>query len=167
MNRSISPVTGNTPPFVAERPLNSAALKRPEIEDSPFSVLRKAYLLSSLEADEVVQVPGAFLKALLNIAAAQVRVDENWYLSTYPDVQEAISKGKFKNAKHHYVEFGYFEDRLPYPIKVDEEYYRQRNPDIAKAVDAGKIESLKGHFERHGFKEGRLPYDGWRLLENA
>lgn len=161
MNQAITPEVDNILSPIPSR------INFPEVALSSFTVLRRTYFLNSLDGNEPVRVHGALVTSLLEIAAAQVFVDESWYISTYPDVTEAIAAGKFENAKHHYIKFGYFEDRLPHSINVDEKYYGENNPDIKKAIKLGVVESCQVHFERFGFKEGRLPYDGWRLFENG
>ena len=70
----------------------------------------------------------------------------------------------FESTQHHYVEFGYFENRLPFRIEVDEKFYLRTNPDIASAVNDGSIPLAQVHFEHSGYKEGRLPREGWSLF---
>lgn len=111
-----------------------------------------------------ISVHTDFFRALLRLALEHVQVDERYYLRTYPDVGEAVEKGLFTSPRHHYIEFGYFEDRLPFRITVDEEFYFRANPDIKAGVDGGLIPSAQVHFERHGYNEGRLPREGWSLL---
>ena len=94
---------------------------------------------------------------LIKLMLRAVAVDEAWYCSRYPDVAKAIKAGTYKSAKHHFVEEGYFEDRLPYEFFVDEEWYMANYPDIAIGIKAGSLESPKEHFMSHGYKEGRLP----------
>lgn len=100
---------------------------------------------------------------LLRCALERVRFDENHYLDLYPDVADALLHGRFVDARHHYVEFGYFEDRLPFPVEVDEIFYFQTYPDIEAEVSAGTMPSAQVHFELYGYKEGRLPRAGWSL----
>ena len=102
--------------------------------------------------------------ALLRALADGISVDDAWYRKRYPDVEDGIRKGEFKSAKHHYVEFGYFEDRVPQYFKVDDEFYRNTYPDIAEHIETGRLLSNQEHFELYGFKEGRLPWSEWRLI---
>ena len=111
-----------------------------------------------------ITISVAVFRDLLRASLSNVVVDEKFYLSMYSDVVGAIKDGSFVSPQHHYIEYGYFEDRLPFRIKVDEDYYFRMNPDIKLSVDAGRIPSAQIHFERHGYKEGRLPRDGWSLL---
>ncbi len=118
-----------------------------------------------LAAGEITLQMGLF-RDLLRLALEFVPVDEQYYLRTYPDVGVAVEQGAFTSPRHHYIEFGYFEDRWPFRIVVDEEFYFRSNPDIKASVNGGLIPSAQVHFERHGFKEGRLPREGWSLLAN-
>ncbi len=42
-----------------------------------------------------------------------IAVDAEWYLATYPDVQQAIDAGEVSDAAHHFEVFGYREGRVP------------------------------------------------------
>lgn len=103
------------------------------------------------------------LRQVLAAAAAQIQIDEEWYVLTYPDVREAIEQGIFLSAREHYIGHGYFEDRFPRPIKVDADWYLTQYPDVAEAIRRGLVYSPQQHFEEHGYREGRLPYSGWSL----
>jgi hypothetical protein len=113
-----------------------------------------------------VSIQTGLFRDLFRIALECVPVDERYYLRTYPDVREAMEDGLFTSPRHHFIEFGYFEDRLPFRIEVDEDYYFRSNPDIKESVNSGFIPSAQVHFERYGYKEGRLPREGWSLLAN-
>lgn len=86
------------------------------------------------------------------------------YREKYPDVEEGIRDGQFGSGKHHYVEFGYFEDRFPRHIEVDDGFYQTEYRDVAEHLVAGRLASSQEHFEFYGFKEGRLPRRDWRLI---
>lgn len=101
---------------------------------------------------------------LLCCLLAQVEVDENFYLSAYRDVQDAVQAGLVPSARAHYIRAGYFENRFPRSIPVDEEWYLSEYQDVVEAIRAGMVSSAAQHFERDGFKEGRLPELGWSLL---
>jgi hypothetical protein len=139
----------------------------PRLGAGSFSVIRKTYLPDWEDDEQPVPVRPALLSALFELVAAQVFVDEAWYLTTHPDVGEAIADGKFQNAKHHYMTFGYFEDRIPHFINVDEDFYKTHNRDIEAGLAQGSIISCQWHFEKYGFKEGRLPYENWQLFNNG
>jgi hypothetical protein len=127
------------------------------------AVRRENNLIWPLAPGDVTIQAGLF-RDLFRIALERVPVDERYYLRTYPDVGEAVEQGLFTSPRHHYIEFGYFEDRLPFRIKVDEDYYFRSNPDIKESVNSGFVPSAQVHFERYGYKEGRLPREGWSLL---
>ena len=129
-----------------------------------FGVIRRECKLSSPFEFSDISVPTRLLRDLFRLALGHVHVDERYYLRLYPDVSIALEQGQFTSPRHHYVEFGYYEDRLPFRIDVDEEYYFRLNPDIKANVEAGLIPSAQVHFEQHGYKEGRLPLEGWSLL---
>ncbi len=88
----------------------------------------------------------------------ETRVDEAWYLKTYPDVAEAIRNRQVKSARAHYISSGYFENRLPEDPKLDEAWYLRTNPDVAKAVAAGERKSALQHYLDGGYAEGRVPH---------
>jgi hypothetical protein len=64
----------------------------------------------------------------------------------------------------HYLDTGYFENRLPRKLLVDESYYLQQNPDVADAIRKGKLKSAQDHFNNAGFNEGRAPYKDFSLF---
>jgi hypothetical protein len=86
---------------------------------------------------------------------------KDWYLRQYPDIADAISVGMIESAQHHYLRFGYFEERRLYEILVDEKWYQANYPDIATAVQNKVVQSGQSHFANTGYREGRLPCDGF------
>ena len=127
----------------------------------PYSYLMTA---SATDAGHYVELPeGKFLE-LLKYLLAQVEVDEEWYRSSYRDVDDAINAGEVKSAKDHYMTAGYFENRFPHAIKVDERWYVEEYPDVASAIQQGAFSSASQHFQKDGFKEGRLPTPNWSLI---
>jgi hypothetical protein len=127
------------------------------------AIKRQQGLVWPLRSSEV-SVPAGLFRDLLRFTLEHVRFDEGYYLRSYPDVAGALANGLFVDARHHYIEFGYFEDRLPFWVEVDETFYFRTYPDIEAEVRAGTIPSAQLHFERYGFHEGRLPREGWSLL---
>lgn len=124
------------------------------------------YLISDAGAQEghYVELLQSRLMELLQALLVRVKVDEKWYLATYPDVAAAVKKGELTSAREHYIRAGYVENRLPGPIGVDEAWYLKEYPDVSAAIKTGAFKNGQQHFERSGFKEGRLPADGWSLL---
>jgi hypothetical protein len=131
-----------------------------------FGAIRREHNVIWPPASDEISLDFGLFRDLLRLALEHIRVDEQYYLRLYPDVGEAVANGSFNNPRHHYIEFGYFEDRLPFRITVDDEFYFRSNPDIKASVDVGAFPSAQVHFERHGFREGRLPWEGWSLLGN-
>jgi hypothetical protein len=91
------------------------------------------------------------------IRAKKAAVDEEWYLSRYPDVREAIAAGHVQSAVSHYRSHGYREGRVPVRPEVDEAWYLLRYPDVCAAIRRGQVSSAYEHFVQAGFHEGRLP----------
>lgn len=104
--------------------------------------------------------------ALLRSLLQHVVVDEDWYLDRNQDIREAIDSKIIKSAKDHFVRFGYFEGKLPYPVQVDEEFYLTRYPDVQAAILSGALPDAQTHFLMAGAKEGRMPFEGFSLFEN-
>jgi hypothetical protein len=63
-----------------------------------------------------------------------------------------------ESAKQHFMEDGFFEGRLPFPMPVDERWYLEENADVAESVRKGVVGSGQQHFTEDGYREGRLPY---------
>jgi hypothetical protein len=109
--------------------------------------------------DDEVKVPRKLLASLLDLYISCWDFDEEWYLATYPDIQTAVSQGKFTSGWAHFKAVGYLEGRLGSRPVVDSEWYLERYPDIAQAMLEGKVTSAADHFENYGYAEGRLPSD--------
>ena len=90
-------------------------------------------------------------------AQIDVTVDIDWYIFAYPDAQDAIRAGVYRDAMDHYLTVGIRDGRLPTEPDVDEKWYRQRYPDVAKAIGNGIIRDAKQHYARWGYREGRFP----------
>jgi len=86
-----------------------------------------------------------------------VAFDEQWYLSRYSDVAEAVTSGIFKSGRHHFIEIGYFEGRRPRDFEVDENWYLRTYPDVAEGIGKGDLKSARQHFNQYGYDEGRVP----------
>jgi len=129
----------------------------------PYTVLKANFLrLEGSEAAEGADVSHRLSEETLMAIARQflqsVAIDEAWYLTTYTDVADAIAEGVFRSARHHFMESGYFEGRLPGELTVDEAWYAQCYPDVADGVEEGYFSSLAQHFHEHGYREGRRPF---------
>lgn len=125
----------------------------------PFDMIRRSVEISTVKGELRVNVSYEDFINLLKTMLAGIDVNEEWYLQTYDDIARAVREGLIKSAKQHFVDDGYFEGRMPFPIDVDERWYLQRNPDVAESVRRGIIESGQAHFQEDGYREGRLPFD--------
>jgi hypothetical protein len=83
--------------------------------------------------------------------------DEAWYLSTYKDVADAVAQKKIASARDHYLNFGYFEGRLPNAKGFDAEFYAKQYGDVVRALNGSDPALLLHHFLTHGYAEGRRP----------
>jgi hypothetical protein len=94
---------------------------------------------------------------IIKLLLAGTEVDEQWYLRQYDDVRTAIESGEIISAKKHFVEDGYFEGRVPFPMSVDDDWYLSQYPDVAAGIRDGTIGSAGQHFADDGYREGRYP----------
>ena len=124
----------------------------------PFDFIRRSVEISTIRGELRVNVSYEDFVRLLKRMIAGTEVDEEWYLRTYEDIAKAVREGTIKSAQHHFVEDGYFEGRLPFPMKVDERWYMTQYPDVADSVRRGILQSAQAHFDEDGYREGRLPY---------
>jgi hypothetical protein len=111
-----------------------------------------------------IEIAEERLRAVIRMVLASAAIDEDWYRSVNPDVDEAIRGGSMASAREHYINAGYFEDRFPRAIVVDQKWYLAEYADVREAIRDGIFFSAQHHFGVSGFKEGRLPYPGWTLL---
>jgi hypothetical protein len=130
---------------------------------STFATLlnQKIVILSS--SSEYVAVDRYFFNECIGPLISKIMLDEQWYLQKYSDVRQAIAKKMVRNAKDHFVRFGYFEHRLPYYIEVQEDWYLEQYTDIRRAIGQREFESGQEHFEASGFREGRMPHPHFEL----
>jgi len=124
---------------------------------SPFDNLKSQFVMRSADGEVWASLKYADLEKFLRLMLLGIDVDEDWYRTSYPDVDRAIRSGVVESAKAHFIASGYFEGRLPYLIAVDEEWYLSTYEDIREAIRAGTFSSAEDHFVRFGYREGRLP----------
>ena len=124
----------------------------------PFDFIRRSVEISTIRGELRVNVSYEDFIRLLKKMIVGTEVDEAWYLRTYEDIAEAVREGSIKSAQHHFVEDGYFEGRLPFPIRVDDRWYTNQYPDVGDSVRRGLLPSAQAHFEEDGYREGRLPF---------
>jgi hypothetical protein len=125
----------------------------------PFKVLRNSLQLLSVKGQIKVDMSYDDFLNLVKQFLLAVPIDEDWYRTTYPDVDQAIRAGVYRSARQHFVENGYFEGRRPFDLEIDEGFYMGRYPDIQESVDRGVVASALDHFKLNGYDEGRLPAD--------
>ena len=53
------------------------------------------------------------LRSILREVTSRVDFDEKWYCQFYPDIGRAVATSAIPSGRHHYVEKGYFENRMP------------------------------------------------------
>jgi hypothetical protein len=95
------------------------------------------------------------LVELLRPFLKKIDFDEAWYLETYPDVAEGLVNQQISSGLDHYLNFGYFENRLPNGTDFDPVHYANSNLDVLEVFGREKPESLVQHFIENGYAEGR------------
>jgi hypothetical protein len=130
-----------------------------------YKNLAKLIKSESSIGPDYVALPGALMRRLLLAAIKQKgEFDERFYLETYSDIANAVRSKKVSSGLDHYVETGYFEDRLPKRLVVDEAYYIKENPDVAEGIRRGVVKNAQDHFDNAGFAEGRLPFKDFSIF---
>ena len=124
----------------------------------PFELIRRSIEISTVRGELRVNVSYEDFIGILRTIIRGVEVDEAWYTSAYEDIGNAVKGGAIRSAKQHFLDDGYFEGRLPFPMTVDERWYLTENPDVAESIRKGAVESAQDHFNRDGYREGRLPF---------
>jgi hypothetical protein len=148
--------------FVAVQAADSPGSKT-DVELASFASLLNQRIVILSESADYVAVGQHFFNSILRPFIRRIRLDEAWYLDTYPDVRQAIAERTVSDAGDHYERFGYFEHRLPYPIKVKEDWYLREYPDVGDAIARRIFPSGQVHFQLNGFREGRIPYPHFRF----
>ncbi len=124
----------------------------------PYDLIRRSVEISTVRGELRVSMTYEEFVRILRKMIMGIEVDEAWYRSTYEDIGKAIAEGKIESARQHFIDDGYFEGRLPFPIRVDEAWYMAEYPDVADFVRRGMLQSAQGHFDEDGYREGRLPF---------
>ncbi len=127
---------------------------------SPFKLLKERVSIVTVNGQlKVNNTYDEFLE-IVRLLLRSVQVDEEWYLTEYPDIAEAVASGEVKSARNHFIDSGYFEGRMPAPLEIDEAWYLAEYPDVAEGIGRGEIQSALQHYREHGYAEGRLPFPG-------
>ena len=124
----------------------------------PFELIRRSIEISTVRGELRVNLSYENFVTILRTMIQGIEVDETWYARTYDDIGNAVKEGVIRSAKQHFVDDGYFEGRLPFPMLVDERWYLAENDDVADSIRRGFIESAQDHFDKNGYREGRLPF---------
>ena len=124
----------------------------------PFEMIRRSIEISTVRGELRVNLSYENFVAILRTMIRGIQVDEAWYARTYEDIGSAVQEGVVRTARQHFVDDGYFEGRLPFPISVDERWYLAENPDVAESIREGVVVSAQDHFNKDGYREGRLPF---------
>ena len=124
----------------------------------PFDLIRRMVEVSTVRGELRVSLSYDDFIKILRMIIVGIDVDEEWYLREYEDIAQAVGDGSVASAKQHFVDDGFFEGRLPFPMPVDERWYLQQYPDVAESVRKGVIGSGQQHFTEDGYREGRLPH---------
>lgn len=142
------------------------ALRTP-LPIEPFSRLQRAGRIVWQDGQVAAVVSRAMLVELLRPGLLRIRFDEAFYRRQYPDLAAAEAAGTIAELHAHYLEFGFFEDRLPCFVEVDAAFYGREHPDVAAGILDRTVRSAQWHFEHFGFREGRLPRREWRFADLA
>jgi hypothetical protein len=81
--------------------------------------------------------------------------DEAYYLAQNSEVRAAVEGGGFRSGFDHYVNFGYFERRSPFPL--DRAWYGRQYPIAAIEVGQGDFADFHHHYLAIGRRRGYLP----------
>lgn len=96
-----------------------------------------------------------FLREGLNRGFSSIPdFDENYYLKTYPDIENAVRAGHISSAFYHFLDDGIEEYRNPNQY-MNLNIYKNSNPDIENLIKDNIYNSYFEHFIDKGFKEGR------------
>jgi hypothetical protein len=123
----------------------------------PFEGIKAFLNFAAVNGELTVSATYAQFTIMIRALLEGIEVDEEWYLSQYPDVAEGIRNGTVTSAKGHFLHDGYFEGRIPFPIAVDEAWYLEQNPGVAEYIARGELVSAQQHFNDNGYREGRRP----------
>ncbi len=125
----------------------------------PFEVIRRSVDISTVRGELQVNMSYEDFVKLLKLMIGGLQVDEDWYARAYEDIGQAVQAGVIPSGRRHFINDGYFEGRMPFPIQVDEAWYLLQYPDVAEGIRKGTLVSGQRHFELDGYKEGRLPFE--------
>ncbi|ANY79525.1 hypothetical protein BB934_15915 [Microvirga ossetica] len=123
-----------------------------------FDKLQREIVSRGIKTESGTFYPQEIVDRLFEIIARSIPVDEEFYRANNPDIDEALKAGDISSAAQHFVEHGFYEDRLPCSVLINEEDYLARYPDVAAGIDDGSIASATDHWLQYGRYEGRSAY---------
>jgi hypothetical protein len=123
-----------------------------------FDKLQREIVSRGVKTDAGTYYPQEVVDRLFEVIARSIPVDEGFYLASNPDIDEALKAGDISSAAQHFVEHGFYEDRLPCSVLINEDDYLARYPDVAAGIEDGSLASATDHWIRYGRFEGRLAY---------
>jgi hypothetical protein len=104
-----------------------------------------------------VIISNKLFRLLVEAALSNAPFDERSYVTTNPDIADAIRRGKVASGRQHYLSSGYFEGRDTGHAGFDETWYLQRYPDVQLAVQRGESATGLEHYRGPGIREWRSP----------
>ena len=128
----------------------------------PFDLIRRSVEISTVRGELRVSLSYDDFVRILRLMISGIEVNEEWYLTEYQDIAQAIREGKVGSARQHFIDDGYFRGTATLPDAVDERWYLEQYPDVAESVRKGVVGSGEQHFVEDGYREGRLPYGSSR-----
>ena len=146
---------------VEHQPFEDCGRRRGDQGSSKKAFSLPRFLISSRRLCEAqrgwsaVEVKRWLLAGLLRPMLLSVNFDEEYYRkANRHDLAEAERSGTIASLHEHYLEFGYFEHRLPwFFVQVDITFYRRRPGHGELDLSESSARLAQNHFERHGFKE--------------
>lgn len=108
-------------------------------------------------SDEIIRSPFRHYLAHQSGYSNSAWFDTDWYMTSYPEVLDAIRRGEWRSILHHYLyrkNDGRY-DPCPY---FSERFYVESNTDIRDAIASGQFNSGYEHFLLYGVKERRRPH---------
>lgn len=162
MSEAITVKPGAEP--AAAKPASAGAAAR-GVALKTFALMVREGTIRLGDGGAQATISRAVMLGLFRPLLTQVRFDAEFYRRMNPDLARAEATGIIKNLHEHYLEFGYFEDRLPCAVEVDAAFYTREYPDVAASILERTVKSPQWHFESFGFKEGRLPRANWSFAD--
>lgn len=143
---------------------SEAILALANVPIEPFFKLSKERKIFEIRPEAVV-LERTFFDQVMAPTLLRIKFDANFYRQLYKDLADAEAAGHIADLHQHYLQFGYFENRMPFPVEVDGSFYAREYPDVAAAILENRVASAQAHFEAVGFAEGRLPRRGWAFAD--